>query len=1044
MEVVDYLNKYGDEVVWEYMKEHPELEERLGDPLEILKGDNEETDKRSKKEDKSKKEGCAAKISRYLAFLSVEEQDEIFREITEAYKVKMQLLDDAGENDLEITTMPLRAETKGVKIWHKGTAPNSGNAFADNTYVEEVECDVLKKPMKRSEIDAAMKKLMGDLYAEKNGGIDWNSYIRRKNDEVAQYFTAKADEAIAKLAEQGDARIAKLREKAVRDGEKARSRGDNNLTDEQIASLAETMAAAAMENEKQKQQRRREEIAAVRNRIGALMQRLVPGVIYVVPQDLKNSTADMFTQSYGTFVGFKFNKSYTLGSSTAVFATLDGRRKVELALNDKAIDTIIQATEIARRYSQKEIGSITMENWDSKVPTQTRQKRYIITGNLLQALVDTEKGSGTKGNLISYSTIDGEIRQGILMGENFKPSDLRSSATLSSRLAQIRDGKTVISEDGDVQISKIMIGWEHRGDYELRVPKSKQRGGKYTMNDELLSLVWRNNFVTKGGGMVAYVSPENIAKVVDLLSREPFNLTVLEESKLEDTVGDGGAMFRDGEDIEAINERFNQRLNELSDNPQQKDRVLHLGRASTFLQSGGVPNAEILLEYDRLIRKSNEGYKNAHPFETKDIKNLPKAISEPIAVFANTSGNEGHVILTELKKNGKNFIVAIRATKQNRKGGVVLVVNEIVTLFPKEAKGVIGWINNGKATRIDKEKALRFIEALPTHPGTTITSAELDNATKVVKEFENPSVDGVKKSEGARMAARVQEIADGLNTPVRIVQSEEEISQLPTNRKLNNKGFYDTATGEVVIVVPNNENVADVENTVAHEIVAHKGLRKLVGDERFDSFLDDVYSNLDSKVKEIIDARVRGEIDRRAKKMAEQKGNGILALAEGYDEANRQREAITREMTEEYMAELAGKIGERGFEQLEKEEKSLWVKIKERVIKFLDAIMKGIHIKGFKLTDKDLAYILYRSWKNLRDNGSLFDIAEDIAMRSKTGFNEKKEYIEVVNERFNEELTKLTEENKDRIILSFGMPSAKLLSAGVENRPIKLYGNKVI
>ena len=110
---------------------------------------------------------------------------------------------------------------------------------------------------------------------------------------------------------------------------------------------------------------------------------------------------------------------------------------------------------------------------------------------------------------------------------------------------------------------------------------------------------------------------------MDLLSREPFNLTVLEESKLEDTVGDGGAMFRDGEDIEAINERFNQRLNELSDNPQQKDRVLHLGRASTFLQSGGVPNAEILLEYDRLIRKSNEGYKNAHPFQTKDIKNLP-------------------------------------------------------------------------------------------------------------------------------------------------------------------------------------------------------------------------------------------------------------------------------------------------------------------------------------------------------------------------------------------------------------------------------------
>ena len=90
------------------------------------------------------------------------ERDEIFKEITEAYKVKIQLLDDAGENDLEITTMPLRAETKSKQIWHNGENPGSGNAFADNTYVEEVEVDVLKKPMKRTEIEDMTRKLMGD------------------------------------------------------------------------------------------------------------------------------------------------------------------------------------------------------------------------------------------------------------------------------------------------------------------------------------------------------------------------------------------------------------------------------------------------------------------------------------------------------------------------------------------------------------------------------------------------------------------------------------------------------------------------------------------------------------------------------------------------------------------------------------------------------------------------------------------------------------------------------------------------------------------
>lgn len=549
MEIVDYLNKYGDEVVWEYMKEHPELEERLGDPLDMLQEkDSEDGPRTSEKEDTSKKTGCAGKISRYLAFLSVDEQDEIFKEITEAYRVKIQLLDDAGENDLEITTMPLHAETKRKQIWHEGVNPGSGNAFADNTYVEEVEVDVLKKPMKRDEIIEATRKLVGDKgivteydqmrYGSKVGEVNWTRYAREKEAEISQFFQEKADDAVGKLREAGEARIAKAREKAVAAATKARGRGENNFTDAEIQSLADTVANEDREKEERKQDKRRSEIMGVKSRIQTLLNRLRAGSIYVVPQDLKQGTPEMFSQTFGTFVGFKFNKGYTLGSSTAIFATLDGRRKVELALSDSALSTIISATQIAYRYSPKEINAISMENWDSHVPTQTRQKRYIITGNLLQALVDTEKGDRTRGNLISFSTMDGETRQGILMGENFKLTDLRNSVPLSSRLEQIRKGQAVVSENGDAQISKELYDWRHRGEYELRVPKSKQRGGVYTMNPDLLKLVSGHNFTTKGNNMVGYVAEADIAKVVDMLSRAPFNLTVLQESQLSDVSAD--------------------------------------------------------------------------------------------------------------------------------------------------------------------------------------------------------------------------------------------------------------------------------------------------------------------------------------------------------------------------------------------------------------------------------------------------------------------------------------------------------------------------
>lgn len=52
--------------------------------------------------------------------------------------------------------------------------------------------------------------------------------------------------------------------------------------------------------------------------------------------------------------------------------------------------------------------------------------------------------------------------------------------------------------------------------------------------------------------------------------------------------------------------------------------------------------------------------------------------------------------------------------------------------------------------------------------------------------------------------------------------------------------------------------------------------------------------------------------------------------------------------------------------------------------------------------------------------------------------------IESVNRRFNEELDSLTAENADRKILDCGMPSAILRSAGVPEKRLRLYDNKVV
>ena len=74
------------------------------------------------------------------------------------------------------------------------------------------------------------------------------------------------------------------------------------------------------------------------------------------------------------------------------------------------------------------------------------------------------------------------------------------------------------------------------------------------------------------------------------------------------------------------------------------------------------------------------------------------------------------------------------------------------------------------------------------------------------------------------------------------------------------------------------------------------------------------------------------------------------------------------------------------------------------------------------------------------------DIAFQVINNSRDGNNTDRftDGLNAVNEQFNRELAGLTEENADTKIFNLGSPSSILLSAGVEDKPMKLYGNKII
>lgn len=864
MEVVDYLNKYGDEVTWQYMIEHPELSEKLGDPLNMLSESGEE----SNTDDASgaKKEGCAAKIARYLPFLPVKEQEEVFKEITDAYSVKIQLLNDAGENDLEITTMPLKAKTISKKIWKPGTEPNSGNAFADNTYLEEVEVDVLKKPMKAEEIRSTVKRM--------TSGENFDDWKEKKIKEMNSLYDEKIESLKKRLSQSAEERAEKAKKNYIAKSKEARENGKNEFTDEEIEKMSDVVVEDIMKKANESFIKQRNVIQERRDNILKQVNSFTPMKPLVIPFNLDEAMATI-APSRGMFLGFKFSKDYSPSSSTAVFATLDGRRKVEIPLNqEKAFDSIRMNTMMQPTF----LKDLNVDSWDSHVPTQTRKKSYVVTGNLLQALVDTKKSVNVKGYLVSYSTIEGDTKQGILLSDSFKPENLTTSAPISSRLIQIQQGETVVSEDKRVVVER-NTGW--RTGYALKVPKSKKQGGEFFEDNKLRSLADNKEFTTRGNYMVADISSDNLPEALDRLSK--MGVTVSKKAKLENA---SDVRFREEDAPRSIVDPF---IQELMMRFQGEDISRY-----PYVDVRKDPNAD----YEVYWGYSEPLYKGKNVENSEEVPELIKDIIRD---------NDSEIDKRDIIDNLNSYIEFNEGFKE-----------------AEEGKKVLDWFkeNMNDFKMSDKVNVITERGELP------------DNLYREISSVKS----GIDYNENEAYS-----FAEKLNVPLQVVTSTEQISDpsvksaIESGRKI--KGWFSVSEGKVYVYLPNASGIEDVKQTILHEGVAHYGLRKLVGDERMDDFLDEVFRNVSKEIRN----KIVGTLPKY-----------------GYD---------SRVATEEYLARMA----ESGVDV------STWERIKQSFKNLLRRI--GINIQ---INDNELKYILWRSAQNLDKNRPIY-LAIDVAMQYNMG-----------------------------------------------------------
>jgi hypothetical protein len=447
----------------------------------------------------------------------------------------------------------------------------------------------------------------------------------------------------------------------------------------------------------------------------------------------------------------------------------------------------------------------------------------------------------------------------------------------------------------------------------------------------------------------AYRNTKNNRKLNDLITRDDKGNIIPLSQRFNARKAD--VRYRNTENqaatdnIEDVNKQFNQQLEGLTE--ENADKVtLSLGRPSAVLRAAGVEDKPMKLYGNKVIKKMRK-----HGFTLAEIKDLPRAVADPIAVFNNYQKNGNRSILTELQIGDKHILVSVTVGKT----GVDADFNIVSSVFGKGSNNVVDWINKGYATFINKEKALDYLHFSERSISEASDNQELVSTANIIRNFENPNVleeNLVPTEQTNDIDTAVADTANKLNIGVRVAHSIDEVNNDSVRRAIEQgrriQGFYDTRTGEIVVYAPNAVDAEDAVRTVLHEGVAHYGLRQLVGEENFGTFLDNIYNNVSDEIKSKI------------------------------DDIARKNKLSTQVATEEYLASLAENTN---FEDMNA---SWWNKIKDLFL----SMVRSIGLKGFSgktLSDNELRYILWRSYENLKNPGryrNVFSEAEDIAKQN--------------------------------------------------------------
>jgi len=489
LDVPDFLNKYGDKIVKDYLMENKEVNDLLDDPLHLKDSKSD-----SGSQEANILEDAAHKVSGRVAVLSTKMQQDFYNEIAERYSDYVEYLKQTGEYDLEVEAMNLQAETITSKVIKMGKGSDS--AFGDDSILETVKANVLKKPFNKTELENLINESLKGRDArmqQSDFTEDYVKFIEKQLAEELQEVEARYKELIAGIAD-----------------EKAMKR-----VREKHGEAAYTQAMAQRKQELQ--QAEKDKLVQVQrsfdNRKQFLMRifsAFYVGRLLSYPVETYNNGNEFIP---AVFLGFTIdNKKKNPYAPSAIklrFAIANSSKYLAIpASYSEDIMAIIGASSDISQPSMV----VLLNEWEkyTKENNVDRRTRHIIGGNLLQAFSDF------KGKLVSYTTIDGQTKKGILMPENWNPGEQIQDNVVVPILKALPIVRS-LTQGSHIATTNGVSLFKHGDYFKIIVSAARSKGGGIYLDKQILELVEKSNFEKVSDKMTAMLPERHIEKLVELL-----------------------------------------------------------------------------------------------------------------------------------------------------------------------------------------------------------------------------------------------------------------------------------------------------------------------------------------------------------------------------------------------------------------------------------------------------------------------------------------------------------------------------------------------